>query len=126
MITRVLLLWWYSCFGTVWSSDAIVTAYCPCEICCPGTADGFTATMTRAKHRGVAVDPRRIPYGSLLYVPGYGFALADDTGAAMRNDPDLHIDVRFRSHALAVRWGAKLEAIVWEPLTAPSTSGPRR
>ena len=94
----------------------MITAYCPCAICCPGTADNLTSTMTNARKRGVAVDPRRIPYGSLLYVPGYGFALADDTGAAMRRAPSLHIDVRFRTHAQALKWGARLDDILWEKL----------
>lgn len=80
--------------------------------------------MTNAiRWRGVAVDPKRIPYGSLLYVPGYGFALADDTGAAMRNARGLHIDVRFRKHADAQKWGAQLLVITWEPCSLQRGSG---
>lgn len=114
-MTRALLL--LSCWlcATAASSEAVTTSYCPCEICCPGTADGKTSTMTDAWKRGIAVDPRRIPYGSLLYVPGYGFALADDTGAAMRNARGLHVDVRFKTHRQARAWGARLLTIVWVP-----------
>lgn len=112
---RLALLFWFSSLATAAESRSVVTAYCPCAVCCPGTADDRTSTMTRAaKWRGVAVDPKRIPYGSLLYVPGYGFALADDTGAAMRNARDLHIDVRFRKHSDAKKWGARYLHIIWE------------
>lgn len=111
-----VLLLFSSCVSAA-VSQVVVTAYCPCPLCCPGTADGRTATMTHAyRWRGIAVDPKRIPYGSLLYVPGYGFALADDTGAAMRSDPNLHIDVRFKHHGTAVKWGAQLLTITWERL----------
>lgn len=113
---RLALLFWLSSFATAAESLSVVTAYCPGPCCCPGTDDDRTATMTRAtKWRGVAVDPKRIPYGSLLYVPGYGFALADDTGAAMRNAPHLHVDVRFKKHRDARIWGARYLVITWDP-----------
>jgi len=36
------------------------------------------------EHGIVAVDPTVIPLGTRLYVEGYGFALAADTGSAIR------------------------------------------
>jgi 3D (Asp-Asp-Asp) domain-containing protein len=41
---------------------------------------GFTAIGRRAGHGIVAVDPRVIPLGTHLFIPGYGAAVAGDTG----------------------------------------------
>jgi len=45
---------------------------------------GITASGRRVEHGIVAVDPRVIPLGTRLYVEGYGFSLAADTGSAIR------------------------------------------
>ena len=45
-----------------------------------------TATGTRAEYGIAAVDPRVIPLGTKLYVEGYGFALAADTGGAIKGN----------------------------------------
>lgn len=60
---------------------ATVTAYCPGPCCCGRWSDGKTSTGRDAGTPGAAVDPRRIPYGTVLRVPGYGVVTADDTGA---------------------------------------------
>ncbi len=97
---------------------AKVTAYCPCEICCPGT-DGHTSTRVDVAEEpyGIAADPRLLPYGSMLRIPGYldlsypgRFWPVDDTGSAMRHDARrgiTHIDIRFKSHATAQRYGVR-------------------
>ena len=43
----------------------------------------FTERDGRAAH-GIAVDPRIIPLGTRLWVPGYGDAIADDVGSAIQ------------------------------------------
>lgn len=61
---------------------------------------GVTASGARAKRGTVAVDPRVIPLGTKLYiksltpgVPDYGFAIAQDTGGAIKgNKIDLFMD----------------------------------
>lgn len=61
---------------------------------------GITASGARAKRGTVAVDPRVIPLGTKLYiksltpgVPDYGFAIAQDTGGAIKgNKIDLFMD----------------------------------
>ena len=58
------------------------TAYLPTD----GNGQGITATGLRARHGIVAVDPRFIALGSRLYIPGYGLALAADTGGAIKGD----------------------------------------
>ena len=44
---------------------------------------GFTASGARAGHGIIAVDPRVIPLGTRLFIPGYGRAVAGDTGGAI-------------------------------------------
>ncbi|MCL2398805.1 MAG: 3D domain-containing protein [Defluviitaleaceae bacterium] len=44
----------------------------------------ITASGREVEHGIVAVDPRVIPLGTRLYVEGYGFAIAADTGSGIR------------------------------------------
>jgi 3D (Asp-Asp-Asp) domain-containing protein len=85
------------------SFNALVTAYVPINT--PMEGGRWTCTMRDGwKTHGIAVDPRYIPLGSLLYVPGYGRALADDTGGRIKG---RHIDVRQHSIRTMKRWGVK-------------------
>ena len=56
------------------------TGYSPYE----GSSTGRCATGMRAGYGVVAVDPRVIHLGSRLYVEGYGYAVAGDTGGAIK------------------------------------------
>ena len=44
---------------------------------------GNTATGTVVRKGTVAVDPRVIPLGTRMYIPGYGYGVAEDTGGAV-------------------------------------------
>lgn len=71
---------------------------------------GITATGTIAKrnnnsYSSVAVDPRVIPLGTKLYIEGYGYAIAEDTGGAIKGN---RIDLFFNSSSEANNWGVKL------------------
>jgi len=57
----------------------------------------------RARH-GIAVDPRLIPLGSHLWVPGYGHAIADDTGGRIKGH---RIDLRVQEHDEMNDWGVR-------------------
>ena len=46
--------------------------------------DDITATGLRLEKGIVAIDPTIIPYGTEMYVPGYGRALAADTGGGIK------------------------------------------
>ncbi|HLA17705.1 MAG TPA: G5 domain-containing protein, partial [Dehalococcoidia bacterium] len=44
---------------------------------------GNTATGTAVRKGTVAVDPRVIPLGTRMYIPGYGYGVAEDTGGGI-------------------------------------------
>src|SRR5690625_1806343 len=52
----------------------------------------------------IAVDPNVIPLGSEVYVEGYGYATAADTGSAIKGNK---IDVHIPSKDEALGWGSK-------------------
>lgn len=85
-----------------------VTAYSAGPESCGPSADGITAVgipAERKPDRGIAaVDPRVIPLGTWLYVPGYGQALAADVGSAVKG---MHVDVLMDTHEEALRWGIR-------------------
>ena len=99
--------------------EAIVTAYTP-SLAGGGAGTGLTSTGVPTDDRpyGIAVDPRQIPYGAVVYVPGYRDSAAkggpwwpaDDTGAAMRASTRqgvLHLDCRMRHVSAARAWGVR-------------------
>lgn len=59
---------------------------------CPGCSS-TTALGLKAGYGVIAVDPNIIPLGSRVYVPGYGVAIAGDTGGSIKgNMVDLGFD----------------------------------
>ncbi len=66
--------------------------------------NGITATGLRARKGIVAVDPRIIPLGTKLFIPGYGEALAADTGGWIKNN---RIDLCFESLEEAFKFGRR-------------------
>ena len=73
------------------------------------SGDGTTATGRRPVYNPgglstIAVDPRVIPLGSKVWVSGYGYAIAADTGGAIKGNI---IDVYFNSSSQCRTWGRK-------------------
>ena len=69
---------------------------------------GITSTGINLKKnpglKVIAVDPRVIPLGSKVYVEGYGYAIAGDTGGAIKGNK---IDVFIPTKSGALNWGRK-------------------
>ena len=90
--------------------EMIITAYCPCEICCgeyalnrPKDENGndiiYTASGNIAKSGvTIAVDPDVIPYGSKVIIDGKTY-IAEDCGGAIKGN---RIDVYFDTHQKAL------------------------
>ena len=67
----------------------------------PGNSN-YTATGSRLKKGIASVDPRIIPLGTKMFIEGYGYAVADDVGGAIKGS---RIDLAFNSRAEALRFG---------------------
>lgn len=68
------------------------------------SGNSITAIGLRVKKGIVAVDPKVIPLGTKLYIPGYGEALAADTGGWIKGD---RIDLAFDSLEECYRFGRR-------------------
>ena len=77
-----------------------VTAYCK---------GNRTATGTKPKLGTIAVNPKLIPYGSQIWIKGYGYGSAQDTGAFRNYSSPKNnaIDIWFNTEKEARRWGSK-------------------
>lgn len=82
------------------------------DIYCSATAysgGGTTASGLQCVRRPdgistVAVDPNVIPLGSYLYIDGYGYAIAADTGGAIKGN---RIDIYYDSEQECNNWGVQ-------------------
>ena len=72
------------------------------------TGGGTTASGTRAREGEIAVDPSVIPLGTKVYVEGYGFATAEDTGGNIKGNT---IDVYKNSQSACLNWGVRYVTI---------------
>lgn len=110
----------------------LVTGYCPCRECCSWHRNwlfrpvydsgplkgkrkdvGLTASGTKARHGTIAADTRRYPFGTVMWIEGYGMGRVEDQGGAIKGD---HIDLFFKSHADAEEWGKRTRRVkIWYP-----------
>lgn len=78
-----------------------LTAYCDCYRCCNKT-DGITASGTKATQgRTIAVDPKKIPYGTKVVINGNTY-VAEDCGGSIKGN---RIDIFFFDHQDAWDFG---------------------
>jgi 3D (Asp-Asp-Asp) domain-containing protein len=100
----------------------VVTAYCHCEKCTSWTKDSkgkpvFTSGSEKGKRKEIGVTasgeyarkgtiaaPSTYPFGTVMYVPGYGWGTVQDRGGAIKGDK---LDLYFKSHKKALDWGRK-------------------
>ncbi len=76
------------------------TAYTPYD----GGGQGHTSLGNIAGKGHAAVDPDVIPLGSIIFIEGYGYALADDIGGAIKGDI---VDVGVETLEQAYQWGSR-------------------
>lgn len=108
------------------------TGYCHCGECCgwrrnwlgrPVVAEGpnrgrpkqvgVTASGVRARNGTIAADTSLYPFGTVMYVPGYGYGRVEDRGGAIKG---RRLDLYFSSHREAEEWGrVRKKVTVWRP-----------
>lgn len=106
------------------------TGYCACGKCCGWERNwlgrpiisqgnmrgkpkhvGITASGTKARKGTIAADTSRYPFGTIMYIKGYGYGVVEDRGSAIKGDK---IDLFFRRHSDAIRWGRRrLPVKIW-------------
>ena len=108
------------------------TAYCHCGKCCTykrflfwtyqkrgllkflRKVVGITSSGATVRPGTIAADPSIYPYGTIMYIPGYGYGRVEDTGGAIKG---RHIDLYRPIHIYARKWGSqRLKVKVWLPL----------
>jgi len=107
------------------------TSYCHCRKCCsykwflflPYQKTGFasfrfkqvgkTSSGATVRPGTIAADTTLFPYGTVMYVPGYGYGRVEDTGGAIKG---RHIDLYRPNHWFAKHWGVQTKKVkVWLP-----------
>ena len=74
---------------------------------------GVTASGTKAKPGVIAADTSVYPFGTVMYIPGYGYGRVEDRGGAIKGQK---IDLFFKGHQQALNWGRqKVKVAIWLP-----------
>jgi 3D (Asp-Asp-Asp) domain-containing protein len=74
---------------------------------------GITASGTKAKPGTLAADTSIYPFGTVMYIPGYGYGVVEDRGSAIKG-PKL--DLFFKKRKEALEWGRQhVKVRVWKP-----------
>ena len=91
------------CFGLM-----IPSAFASYEVTVRATAyNAYTGNLTASgtecvPYQTIAVDPDVIPLGSVVYVPGYGNMIAEDTGVS-----GYAIDIAMDSNSVCYDFGVR-------------------
>ncbi len=110
----------------------ITTGYCPCGECCGWKRNwygrpvyaygpmkgkpkvvGQTASGTMARPGTIAADTSVFPFGTIIYVPGYGYGRVEDRGGDIKG---YHLDLFYKTHTAAKQHGRqRVKVKVWFP-----------
>ncbi|MBP1866109.1 uncharacterized protein YabE (DUF348 family) [Clostridium tetanomorphum] len=90
--------------ATAYTADYASTGKNPGDYGFGITATGTVARRNYGGYSSIAVDPRVIPLGTKMYVEGYGYAIAEDTGGAIKGNK---IDLFFDSNSEVYNWGVR-------------------
>ena len=80
------------------------TAYCACPICTGAYSSGYTASGTLATE-GRTIACNSLPFGTQVYIEGYGYYIVEDTGWSPYGDAWL--DIFFDTHDSALAFGLR-------------------
>lgn len=58
-----------------------------------------------SRHGTIAADTRYYPFGTRMYIPGYGYGVVSDRGGAIKGEDRL--DIYFDDHEDALVWGRR-------------------
>ena len=74
---------------------------------------GQTASGKMAKFGTIAADTKHYPFGTVMYVPGYGTGVVEDRGSAITGAHK--IDLWFPTEREALNWGRQknVRVTVW-------------
>lgn len=106
-----MTLLWFNLAGTIglaateeWIEvgECTITHYCSCSRCCGKWGATTSSGAVPTRYRTAAVDPRVIPIGSRIYIDGYGYRVAEDTGVSGH-----WVDVYTEGHQHALDLGLK-------------------
>ncbi|MCB6365204.1 3D domain-containing protein [Intestinibacillus massiliensis] len=82
-----------------------LTFYCPCSQCSGPWGGGTSSGKRAAEGRTIAVDPKKIPIGSRVYIEGFGDFIAEDVGGAIKgNKIDIFVNSHSRCYDLGVKY----------------------
>lgn len=91
------------------SINVVATAYTAYCNGCSGITSAGIDLRSNPNQKVIAVDPNIIPLGTKVYVPGYGVAIAGDTGGAIKGNridifiPDLSKAYQFGRQTLTIK-----------------------
>ncbi len=88
-------------------SPELIDEVIMCETTAYTWTGNKTATGVYPRIGTLAVDPKLIPYGTLVYIPGYGYGRAEDTGGFKSSAKGYWIDLYMDSYNECINWGRR-------------------
>lgn len=96
--------------STVEAQRYFVTAYCSCVKCCGRWSAGRRTASGEVPKAGVTIAaPRRIPFGTRLWIEGLGWRVVQDRLAKRY---DNRIDVFVNNHHAALAFGKQRKLVL--------------